>query len=148
MVLMRGFQCGTLYGLLGRIIIDRCNRSIVLESKDEESNVPDVSRGDTMLWHQRLRHIGEKGLQSLQGKGMVEGISNCNSDFDFWEYCLYGKQNQVKFPSDAMREKEILELIHSDVFSPILVPRLGGSVLYVSFIDDFSRNSWLYFLRT
>ena len=29
-----------------------------------------------MLWHQRLGHIGEKVLQLLHGKGMVEGMSN------------------------------------------------------------------------
>ena len=40
-----------------------------------------------------------------------------------------------------------MELIHSDVFGPILVPSLGGAIYYVSFIDDFSRNTSLYFLK-
>ena len=93
MVLMRGVQCGNIYKLLGKNAIDGCNNSIVPESKDEESKVPDVFGGDTMLWHQRLGHIGEKGLQSSQGKGMVEGMSNCNSYFYFCEHCLYGKHN-------------------------------------------------------
>ena len=53
---------------------------------------------------------------------MFEGMFNCNSDFDFCEHCLYGKHNQVKFPSGATREKYILELIHSDVFGPLPVP--------------------------
>ena len=79
---MRGVQYGTLYKLLGRTVIDGCNNTIVLESVNEENNVPDVSGGEAMLWHQRLGHIGEKGLQSLQGKGMVEGMSKCNSDFN------------------------------------------------------------------
>ena len=47
----------------------------------------------------------------------------------------------------ATREKEILELIHNDVFGPIPVPSLRGSLYYVSFIDDFSRNTRLYFLK-
>ena len=108
MVLMRGSHYGTMYSLLGRTVIDGCNNSIVPKSKHEESKVLDVSGGDTMLWHQRLGHIGEKGLQSLQSEGMVEGMSNCNSDFDFCEHCLYGKQNRVKFPSSATRAKKIL----------------------------------------
>ena len=78
---------------------------------------------------------------------MVEGLSNYNSDFDFYEHCLYGKQNRVKFPSGSTREKQILELIHNDVFGPVPVPSLGGSLYYVRFIDDFSRNIRLYFLK-
>ena len=38
-------------------------------------------------------------------------------------------------------------MIHSDVFGLVLVPSLGKSVYYVSFIDDFSRYTWIYFLR-
>ena len=99
-----------------------------------------------MFWHQRLGHIGEKGLQSLQGKGMVEGTSNCKLYFDLCEHYLYGKQNRVKFCFGATRSKEILELIHSDVFHSIHIPSLGSSMYYVTFIDDFYRNTWLYFL--
>jgi hypothetical protein len=32
-------------------------------------------------------------------------------------------------------------------FGHVSVPSLGKSVYYVSFIDDFSRNTWIYFLR-
>jgi hypothetical protein len=78
---------------------------------------------------------------------MVEGMSNCTLDFDFYEHCINGTQNRVKFLSGATRAKGILELIHSDVFGPVPVPSLGKSVYYVLFIDDFSRNTWIYFLR-
>jgi transposase InsO family protein len=46
-----------------------------------------------------------------------------------------------------MRAEGILQLVHSDVFGPVSVPSLGKSVYYVSFIDDFSRKTWIYFLR-
>jgi hypothetical protein len=33
------------------------------------------------------------------------------------------------------------------VFGPVHVPSLCKSLYYVSFRDDFSRNTWIYFLR-
>jgi len=53
----------------------------------------------------------------------------------------------VSFPSSGKRAKHILELVHSDVFGPMKVPSLGKFLYYVSFIDDFSRNTWIYFLK-
>ena len=78
---------------------------------------------------------------------MVEGMTDCTLDFDFCEQCIYGKQNRVRFASGATRERGILELIHSDVFEHVPIPSLGKSLYYVSFIDDLSRNIWIYFLR-
>jgi hypothetical protein len=100
-----------------------------------------------MLWHERMGHIGEKGLRAMHNKGMVEDFPECNLEVDFCEHCIYGKQSRVRFPSGATRENGILELVHSDVFGPVSVPSLGGSMYYVSFIDDFSRKTWIYFLR-
>ena len=105
MVLMRRVQSRTLYKLLGKKVIGDYNNTVVPESSNEENNDLEVSRGQAMLWHERLGHIGEKGLESLQGKSMVEGMSKCNFDFNFYEHCLYGKHNHVKFPSGATRAK-------------------------------------------
>jgi transposase InsO family protein len=100
-----------------------------------------------MLWHQILGHIREKGLRLLHGKGMVEGMSKFSLDFYFYEHCLYGKHNRVRFPSGATKVEGILQLVHSDVFGPVSVPSLGNSMYYVSFIDEFSRKNWIYFFR-
>jgi hypothetical protein len=78
---------------------------------------------------------------------MVEGMSNCSLDFDLCEHCVYGKHNRERFLSAATRTEGILQLVHSDVFGPVSVPSLGKSMYYVSFIDEFSRNTWIYFLR-
>ena len=64
-------------------------------------------------------------------------MSNFSLDFDFCEHCVYGKQNQVCFPSGAKRANKILELMHNDVFGRVLVPSLVKSVYYFSFIYDF-----------
>jgi len=72
---------------------------------------------------------------------MVEGMNNISMDFDFYENCVYGKEIRVSFPSSGKRVKHILELVHNDVFRPVNVPSLGMFVYYVSFVDDFSRNT-------
>ena len=53
----------------------------------------------------------------------------------------------MTFLSGATRSKEILELVHNDAFGHMLVPSLGGYRYYVSFIDDFSIMTSLYFLK-
>jgi hypothetical protein len=83
----------------------------------------------------------------MHKKGMVEDFPECNLEVDFCEHCTYGKQSRVSSPSGVTMENEILELVHSDVFGPVSVPSLGGSLYYISFIDDFSRKTWIYFLR-
>ena len=93
MLWMRGFRYETLYKVLGRTIIDECNNFVVLEEGGKDDKTLTTSGGKTMLWHQSLGHIGEKGIQFLQGKGMVEGMTDCTLDFDFCEHFIYGKQN-------------------------------------------------------
>eukprot|EP00253_Pinus_taeda_P023813 PITA_23813 len=59
LVLMWGFQIRILYKMQGSIVIDGCNSFVVPESGAE--NVV-VSGEKTILWHQRLGHIRERGL--------------------------------------------------------------------------------------
>jgi hypothetical protein len=91
MVLMRGVRCGTLYKLLGRTYTNGCNNFVVPKQRNEGDRTNIVPEKKTMLWHQRLGHIGEKGLRTLHDKGMVEGMANCTLDFDLCEHCIYGK---------------------------------------------------------
>jgi hypothetical protein len=100
-----------------------------------------------MLWHERMGHIGGKGLRDMHKKGMVKYFTECNLEVNFFEHCIYGNQIQVRFTFGVKRETRILELVHSDVFGPMSVPSLGGSLYYVSLINDFSRKTWIYFLR-
>ena len=61
-MLMRGVRYGTLYKLLGRTYNNGCNMSVVLEQKNEGDKTNTVPEKKTMMWHQRLGHIGEEGL--------------------------------------------------------------------------------------
>eukprot|EP00253_Pinus_taeda_P020555 PITA_20555 len=65
LVLMRGVRIGTLYKLQGSTVVDGCHSSMAPENGAEN---PVVSGEKTMLWHQRLGHIGEKALRILHGR--------------------------------------------------------------------------------
>jgi transposase InsO family protein len=41
-----------------------------------------------------------------------------------------------------------LDLIHSDVFGFVKVPSISKSVFFLSFIDDYNRRTWIYFLKS
>ena len=104
MVLMWGIKIGTLYKLLGKTDGDSCNQVVDPKTKDILSCVVD----STMLWHRRLGHIGEKGLCAMHSKGIVKGLLDCSSEFDFCEHFVYGKQNHVSFLGKTTRAKIIL----------------------------------------
>ena len=143
MVLVRGIRIGTLYKLLEKTDDGSCNQVVDPKTDEILACMADL----TMLWHRRLGHISEKGLRAMHSKGMVKGLPDCSFEFDFYEHCIYGKQNCVSFPNKAIREKGTLELVHSDVFGLVSAPSLGGSRYNLSFINDFSIMTWVYFLK-
>ena len=61
--------------------------------------------------------------------------------------CVKGKNTKKTFPSSESKAKGILEIIHSDVCGPMSSNSLSGYAYYVSFIDDFSRKTWIYFMK-
>jgi hypothetical protein len=79
---------------------------------------------------------------------MVEGIIELKSRHEgICKGCALGKNIKKPFPSRNNRSKEILDLIQSNVWGPMPVKSLGGSLYYIIFIDDYSRKTWLYLLK-
>ena len=59
-----------------------------------------------------------------------------------------GKFAKSPFPSSDSRATRILDLIHFDVSGQMSHVSLSGYEYYVLFIDDHSRRTWIYFLKT
>jgi hypothetical protein len=100
-----------------------------------------------ILCNQRLGHIGEKGLKYLENKNLVEGLDDCNLEFNFCEHCIYGKQHCVSFYSIPHKSFGVLDYIHSDVFGLVNLPFISKSKYYVSFIDDYLRMAFVYIFK-
>ena len=66
------------------------------------------------------------------------------------EFAKDVKRKNIKnpFPKSEIKTKGTLELIHSDVYGPMSSTSLSGFEYYITFIDDYSRKTWIYFLKT
>lgn len=60
--------------------------------------------------------------------------------------CLQAKCHQFPFPKSSSVSSNPLDLIHSDVWGPAS-DSVGAKRYYVSFIDDYSKFVWIYFLK-
>ncbi|GJR08472.1 retrovirus-related pol polyprotein from transposon TNT 1-94 [Tanacetum coccineum] len=80
--------------------------------------------------------------------GMVKGLDQIDHPNQVCEVCLLGKHARSSFPKEAKsRAKEPLQLIHTDLCGPITPPSHGKNLYFMLFIDDYSRKTWVYFLK-
>ena len=69
-------------------------------------------------------------------------FSNSNSCVQ----CIKGKYTKVK-KKGALRVTKLLECIHMDIQRPYPIPTISGHKYFISFIDDFSRYSYVHLIR-
>ena len=98
------------------------------------------------LWHCRYGHLSYKGLKTLQEKKMVSGLPELKSPSELCGDCMVGKQHKASFPKKSnWRATQILQLIHADICGPLKPNSNSGKRYLITFIDDFSRKTWVTF---
>lgn len=144
-VIMKGERRGndTLYILQGNALkAEACSATASSQTSSEEAKMV-----ATRLWHGRLGHVGQKGLEVLAKEGCIDKSSS--TSLDFCEDCVIGKAHKVSFGKPKHVTKEKLDYVHSDLWgSPNVPDSLSSCHYFISFIDDWSRKVWIYFLRT
>ena len=106
---------------------------------------------DANLWPRRYGHVGEHSLKRLASNELVTGLNlNIAKGLDFCKGCVEGKHHRSPFPksSEEKRHAETLGLVHSDICGKMSVKSIGGAEYFLTFIDDSSRYTWVYFLKT
>ena len=64
------------------------------------------------------------------------------------EPCIMGKQHRTPIPKTSETiVSNLLQLVHSDLCGPLPQPSMTRSRYIFTFIDHFSRYTWVYFLN-
>ena len=111
-----------------------------------ETTLVHETTSSSELWHRRLAHINYKSFPCV--RKVVTGIPYLKIEHEgTCKGCAQGKNIKNPFPKSDTKIKGMLELIHYDVCGPMPSISLSGYEYYVTFIDDYSRNTWIHFLK-
>jgi hypothetical protein len=97
-------------------------------------------------WHHRLGHASSPIVHRVVNNNNLS-FSKGNLDESICNACQGAKSHQLPFPKSSSVSKGPLELVFSDVWGhgPSSVRKFK---YYVLFIDDFSKFTWVYLLKS
>nr|GEV90522.1 hypothetical protein [Tanacetum cinerariifolium] len=98
-----------------------------------------------LLWHCRLGHISKKCIEKLQHDGLLNS-TNLRA-FEKYVSCMPGKMARKPYTHQVERAKDLLGLIHTDVYGPFKIMSRQGANYFITFTDDFSRYGYVYLLK-
>nr|GEW28296.1 hypothetical protein [Tanacetum cinerariifolium]GEY02392.1 hypothetical protein [Tanacetum cinerariifolium] len=113
-------------------------------------NLDGASKTKSWLWHRRLSHLNFGAINHLARQGLVRGLSKLKFEKDhICSACAMGKSTKKthKLKSEDTN-KEKLYLLHMDLCGPMRVESINGKKYILVIVDDFSRFTWVKFLRS
>ena len=79
---------------------------------------------------------------------MVIGLFMVSCKDDVCSSCVLTKHHRDSFDKRASWHTSVpLELVHSDLFGPLASPSFFGFKYFLTFIDNYARCTWVYFLK-
>ncbi|GJT02425.1 retrovirus-related pol polyprotein from transposon TNT 1-94 [Tanacetum coccineum] len=102
------------------------------------------------LWHRRLSYLNFSTINQLTSTYLVDGLSKFKYNKDhLCSACEQCKSKKASLPPKLVPSTESkLELLHMDLCEPMRVASINGKKYILVIVDDYSRYTWVYFLRT
>jgi histone deacetylase 1/2 len=102
-------------------------------------------KSSSSRWHSRLGHPSSAVVQQVLSKNKLPFVSDTHKD-SVCDACQKGKSHQLPYPRSTSVSNKPLDLVFFDVWGPT-PSSVGRYNYYVSFIDDFSKFTWIYLIR-
>jgi hypothetical protein len=137
------------------LIKDWDTRSIILRGRCRDGLYPlpasnptkfcfEVNKPSLIRWHDRLGHHSFQIVERVIREFSLP-FQESNKDFVYGP-CQQVKSHQLSYPKSSRVPSHPLELIFSDVWGHA-PESIGRYKYYVSFVDDYSKFTWIYLLK-
>lgn len=121
---------------------------LIMNYNAQVSSFTIVCSIDYQLWNFQFGHLHFSSLILLEHKQMVRGLPPIKESSSTSECCILGKQHHEIFPKGVgYKEKQPLELVHTNLYLPMRTQQIDVSCYFLTFIDDFCKKTWVYLLK-
>ncbi|KAK1604290.1 hypothetical protein QYE76_027963, partial [Lolium multiflorum] len=137
------------------VLVGYVENNLYVVDLSKESSSPSTclmaaKHDEGWLWHRRLGHVNMRNLKQLLKGEHIVGLTGISFEKDrVCSACVAGKQLKKKHPiKSIVTTSRPLELLHLDLFGPSHYDTLGGSKYGLVIVDDYSRYSWVFLLKS
>jgi hypothetical protein len=120
-------------------------------SSDQSSLRCLISQSSSELWkwHRRLGHLSFDLLCQLSDLGLLRGLPLLKFESDLvCAPCRHGNMIAAfHSPINTVMTEHPGQLLHMDTVGPSQVRSMGGKWYVLIIVDDYSRYSWVFFLK-
>ncbi|GJV53421.1 retrovirus-related pol polyprotein from transposon TNT 1-94 [Tanacetum coccineum] len=109
-----------------------------------------ASKHKSWLWYRRLNHFNFGTINDLARKDLVRGLPRLMFEKDhLCSACQLGKSKKhTHTPKTKNTNLEVLNTLHMDLCGPMRVQTINGKKYILVIVDDYSRFTWVKFLRS
>ncbi|GJX43648.1 retrovirus-related pol polyprotein from transposon TNT 1-94 [Tanacetum coccineum] len=109
-----------------------------------------ASSSQAWLWHRCLSHLNFDTINLLSKNDIVIGLPKLKfvKDHLCSSYELGKAKRQSVHTKTTSRSKRRLQLLHMDLCDPMRVESINGNKYVLVIVDDYSKYTWTYFLRS
>nr|GEV07508.1 retrovirus-related Pol polyprotein from transposon TNT 1-94 [Tanacetum cinerariifolium] len=108
------------------------------------------SKIKSWLWHHRLNHLNFGTNNDLARNDLVRGLPRLKFKKDhLCSACQLGKSKRhTHSPKTENTNLEVLNTLHMDLCEPMRVQTINGKKYILVIVDDYTRFTWVKFLRS